>query len=127
MANNNEDRFSMQEFARRYKVPDEALAMLCQTHSLTLGALVTREEFKQMLDSSSAGRLDEPQVAEPDPPKEEQVINETRYPFAKLAARIGLDHVRVEVLKVCTGWSDDTKITEAELDAAINKHLKGKE
>jgi len=72
------------------------------------------------------------------PQKEEEVIEKEktekakvqlqeprRMPFALLAGERKLTAARQVVLKRFCKWDDSTRITAAELDAAIRKHLKG--
>ena len=82
-----------------------------------------------MLDrfNASAGPSQTPAPTEPPPEAKEEKVAEKKKPFSRLVAERKLTHPRVAVLKVCTGWEDKTKITEAELQAAINKHLLNKE
>lgn len=124
-----DDRFSIEEFARRYKLAPEQLPAFCELHGVSPDEVVAREEFKEMLDrfNVSAGPPDAPASTEPPPEAKEAQVAEKKKPFSRLAAEHKLTHPRVAVLKVCTGWEDKTKITETELQAAINKHLLNKE
>ena len=81
-----EDRYSVAEFARRYKVSDDDLAVFCTEYGLTPETVLTREEFKRMRDDLETG----PAPAEKEPiqegsaplqeerPKEENVSKEKK-------------------------------------------------
>ena len=47
--------------------------------------------------------------------------------FSTFIQERGLTPSRVTVLERLTGWDGDTEITEAEFDAAFQKHLRNKE
>ncbi len=123
-----DDSLPVREFARRYKVSDDDLARLCEANAVHPETVLSREDFKKMLGAHSPDRKDDSGFVATEPAvfKEDQV-KETKTAFVRLARDKGLDPPRIAALKVCTGWADDTKITEAELEAAVNKHLKNKE
>lgn len=121
-----DDRLTMQEFAKRYKVSDEAFKRLCEMNGVTPETAITREEFKQMLDGSPFGRIEDP-VEGAEPESKEEPVAEKKYPFSQLVQERGLSRPRVAALKVCTNWDDKTEITKTEFQAAIDKHLYNKE
>jgi len=59
--------------------------------------------------------------------KEESVAKEKKQSLARWAQERKLTRPRVAVLCNAMGWDERSKITEAELQAAINKHLFNKE
>jgi len=122
-----DDRFSIEEFARRYKLAPDQLPAFCELFGVSPDEVVAREEFKEMLDRFEASTEKSPEPQEPQAEAKEAQVAEKKKPFSRLAAERKLTHPRVAVLKVCTGWEDKTKITETELQAAINKHLLNKE
>ncbi len=76
---------------------------------------------------STQSRL-EPGESKPSVPvKEAQVTKkEEKRAFSKLVEEARLTPARTYVIKHHTGWTDDTLVSRAEFDDAINKHLKGK-
>jgi len=125
---NADDKFTIAEFAKRYKVSDETLEAICESGAVSPDDTVTREDFKQMIEGVSP-RVSASEPEKPEP-KEEPVPekkNKKKVPFSRLAAAAGLNRPRVAALKVCTGWEDETKLTEEEFDAAVKKNLKNKE
>ena len=130
-----EDRYSIAEFAKRYKVAEAELGRLCEAVGLMPDTILTRDEFKGMLEEFYQKQSQPPQptphpsegTKSPAVGKEDQVKKEKKVPLSRLAAERGLTHPRVAVLENAMGWKDDTKITEAEFQAAINKHLLNKE
>ncbi len=125
-----EDRYSVAEFARRYKLVPDQVPAFCELHGVLPDEVVTREEFKGMLEcfNASAGPSDAPTSTEPPPEaKEEKVSKEKKQPLSRWAQERKLTRPRVAVLKNAMGWDERSKITKAELQAAINKHLFNKE
>ena len=127
-----EDHYSVAEFARRYKLAEEQVPAFCELHGVTPEYVVSREEFKGMLDRFNASA--EPPSPQPSPNgrgsekiKEEPVSKEKKQSLARWAEERKLTRPRVAVLKNAMGWDEQTKITKAELQAAINKHLLNKE
>lgn len=129
----SDDRFDVKEWAKRYKISEDELVALCEDAGLALDAELTREEFKNLMKAREARTTsDRTEPSSPVSPlqetsKEERVTKERHKEFSLLAAEKGITRPRVAALKVYTGWEDSTKITEAELDAAVDKYLKGKE
>ena len=125
-----DDRFSIEEFARRYKLVPDQLPAFCELHGVSPDEVVAREEFKEMLErfNASAGPPDAPASTEPPPEaKEEVVAREKKQALSRWAEERKLTRPRVAVLKNAMGWDEQSKITEAELQAAINKYLLNKE
>jgi len=125
-----EDHYSVAEFARRYKLAEEQFPAFCELHGVTLDEVVTREEFKEMLDrfNAPAGPSAIPASTEPPPEaKEEKVSKEKKQTLSRWAQERKLTRPRVAVLCNAMGWNERSKITETELQAAINKHLHNKE
>ncbi len=125
-----EDRYSVAEFARRYKLAEEQFPAFCELHGVTPEYVVSREEFRKMLDrfNASAGPSQTPAPTGPPPEaKEENVSKEKKQALARWAQEHKLTRPRVAVLCNAMGWDEQSKITEAELQAAINKHLLNKE
>jgi len=130
-----EDRYSAAEFARRYKVTEADLTKLCERAGIDPDTVLTRDEFRKLLEEFHK-RAFKPRRAIMENLKEEakstsvvkekKVKNSKKASFSRLAAARKLTPARVAALKICTGWKDDAKITEAELDAAIEKHLKNR-
>jgi len=124
-----DDKLTVKEWAKRYRIPEEELNAFCAKMGLTFESEFTREEFKNLIKPVEAN-AGEPQVIQQESPveiKEERVTEERKVELSKLAAEKGVTRPCVAALKVYTGWEDSTKITEAELDAAVDKYLKGKE
>ncbi|MBN2381183.1 hypothetical protein JXM67_15395 [candidate division WOR-3 bacterium] len=127
-----QDRYSAGDFAKRYKMRETDLERLCKRFGIDAETVLSRDEFRKLLeadkDESSAQATTE--GTNTPPPKEEPVPekkNEKKVAFSRLAAEHRLSRPRIAALKVCTGWGDETKITEPELKAAVLKHLKNKE
>lgn len=129
-----EDRYTLVEFARRYKLAEARLPAFCELMGVSQDTVLTREEFRAML-----ARFEDRSVVEAPPEenqepqreaKEEAVANkEEEKPFAQWV-KGKIRHARVfkaAFLKSITGWNDDTRITEAEFDKAFRKHLLNKE
>lgn len=120
----DEDRFSIEEFARRYRLAEDQVPAFCERHGVSPEAVVSREEFKGMLDAFNSS----PDTPSPEPQaeaKEEKVAK--KQTLERWAQDRKLTHPRVAVLCNAMGWTEKTKITEAELQAAIDRHLLNKQ
>ena len=130
-----QDRYSVGDFAKRYKLREIELKRLCKRFSIGLETVLSRDEFRNLLEESrkpepSREATNEKPNTPSKPVKEESVSAkkiEKKVPFSRLAAEHRLTRPRVAALKVCTDWEDETKITVCELMTAVNKHLKNKE
>lgn len=125
-----DDRFSIEEFARRYRLAPEQLPAFCELHGVSPDEVVAREEFRKMLDRFNASAEPSETPAPTEPPleaKEENVSKEKKQSLSRWAQERKLTRPRVAVLCNAMGWDEQTKITKAELQAAINKHLFNKE
>jgi len=126
-----EDRYSFAEFAKRYKLSEKELPAFCELFGVSQDTVLTREEFKGMLARfESSGGVEEPPQPTQEPQrevKEEEVAKEKKQPLSRWAQERKLTRPRVAVLKNAMGWDEQSKITETELQAAINKHLLNKE
>jgi len=124
-----EDRYSVAEFARRYKLAEEQFPAFCELHGVSPDEVVAREEFRKMLErfNASAGPSQTPAPTKPPPEvKEEVMAKEKKQSLSRWAQERKLTRPRVAVLCNAMGWDERSKITEAELQAAINKHLLNK-
>lgn len=124
-----DDKLNLTEWAKRYRLNEAALRALCEREDLTPETELTRERFKELIKEPDAQESGVEASTAPikEAVKEEPVTEERRKELSKLAAEKGVTRPRVAALKVYTGWEDSTKITEADLDAAVEKYLKGKE
>jgi replication initiation and membrane attachment protein DnaB len=133
-----EDRYSIAEFARRYKVSEKELPAFCELMGVSQDTVLTREEFRAMLARFEDRSVVEAPSLETQEPgkeaKEEAVANtqkpgtrEKKQPLSRWALERKLSRPTVAVLRNAMGWEDKTEITEPELEAALNKHLYDKE
>jgi hypothetical protein len=132
-----DDRSTVGEYAKRYKVRDKDLAELCQAYGLSAESVVSREEFRQMLAGCSekkskaaelASRAKEDVKVKKDgsPPKgKEEKVSEAKKTFERW---VKIRKVRHPVyLKVSAGYKDNTMLTGKEFDMAYDKYLLNKE
>lgn len=131
-----EDRYSLAEFAKRYKISQRSVGSLTDKMGLTPETVLTREEFKNLLEDYKR-KIKNPPTASPREknlqkaplqPKEETVKKGKKtlaqWVREKIArARVG----KTAYLKVVMDWEEDTLITESEFDTAVRKHLLNKE
>jgi|GEM_PF-1663005 len=127
-----EDRYSIAEFARRYKVSEKELPAFCELFGVSQDTVLTREEFKGMLArfESSVGVEEPPQpTQEPQEEAKEEAVPKKKRPLAQWVTR-KITRARVfktAYLKSAMNWKDDTKLTEDEFDNAVRKHILNKE
>lgn len=129
----DEDRYSVAEFARRYKVAEANLEAFCTRFGLVPETVVTREEFKRMLegyheDSSpaeeeSTNQGSAPRAEEERP--EEENVSEVKKTFERWVKDKKVRHP--VFLRIAAGFESDTLLTEVEFDKAVDKHLYNKE
>lgn len=139
-----EDRYSVAEFARRYKIIQARLVALCEFFGLSADTILTRDEFRRMLDEFRARvPADEETTNEGDPSSEgdalsesdassteeerpqEENVSEGKKTFERW---VKLKKIRHPVyLKITAGYNDDTLLTETEFDRAVDKYLLNKE
>lgn len=124
-----DDTFTLKEWAKRYRLTEEQFDALCEKTGHTPDTEFTRENFKELIKEplTPQASVEAPETPPPEAVKEERVTEERRTALSKLAAEKGITRPCVAALKVYTGWEDSTKITEAELVAAVDKYLKEKE
>lgn len=124
-----DDKYSLKEWAKRYKLTEESFNELCEKTGHTPDTELTREDFKELIKEPDAPEASAEAPATPpvEAKKEARVAEERHKELSKLAVEKGVTRPCVAALKVYTGWEDSTKITEAQLDAAVDKYLKGKE
>jgi hypothetical protein len=66
-----EDRYSVAEFARRYKVSEKELPAFCELFGVSQDTVLTREEFKGMFARfESSGGVEEPPQPTQEPQRE---------------------------------------------------------
>lgn len=145
-----EDRYSVAEFARRYKIIQARLVALCEFFGLSADTILTRDEFRRMLDEFRARvPADEETTNEGDPSSEgdvssegdalsesdassteeerpqEENVSEGKKTFERW---VKLKKIRHPVyLKITAGYDDGTLLTETEFDRAVDKYLLNKE
>lgn len=132
-----EDRYSIAEFARRYKLAEARLPAFCELFGVEPDTELSRSEFKTLLDrfEQDSAEASEPPSPQPSPtgggstkPKEDQVPKKKQALAQWVKEKI--THARVfktAYLKSAMGWQDDTKLSEDEFDNAVRKHLLNKE
>lgn len=131
-----DDRYSVADFAKRYKVPEANLAALCSKKEITPETVMTREEFKRMLDEfrvvsvAKVPKNWEKASVERKLPKEEKVT-ETKEAFSKWAkafeSTYRLFDAKLIYVKRMAKINDEDLMTEQEFHSLIRKHLLGKE
>jgi hypothetical protein len=134
----DEDRYSVADFARRYKVAGANLEAFCARFDLLPETVITREEFKHMLedyegDSSPAEEESTKEGSVPvkeERPEEENVSEEKRA-FSRWVKqyeeRYRLSNPKLVYLKRRSGIKDEDEITEQEFLSQVNRHLFNKQ
>lgn len=131
-----DDRYSVAEFARRYKVREADLAAFCGAKELTPETVLTRDEFKRMLDEfRPVSAVKEPinweKAADKWKLPKEETVTENRKPFSQWAkvyeSKYRLFDAKLIYVKRMANVSDEDEITESEFLSHIRKHLLGKE
>jgi len=125
-----QDRYSVGDFAKRYKLKEVELKRLCERFGIGSETIISRDEFRKLLDEVrkelSPGTNKEDTDTPSKPLKEDELKEEKKTSFARLAKERKLTPARVAVLKFASKWTDTTSLTYAEFQAAIDKHLLSK-
>jgi hypothetical protein len=128
----DEDRYTVAEFARRYKIAGANLEAFCARFDLLPETVMTREGFKRMLDDyqedSSPAEEATNEGSAPELEKErpeEEDLNQSKRTFERWVKEKKIRHP--VYLKVTAGYESDTLLTEQEFDRAVDKYLYNKE
>jgi hypothetical protein len=135
----DEDRYTVAEFARRYKISEANLEAFCARFNLVPETVVTREEFKRMLDeyqegsspaeeeSTNQGSAPELEAERP----EEENVSEEKRTFSRWVKqykeKYRLSNPKLVYLRRRSGIKDEDEITEQEFLSQVNRHLFNKQ
>jgi hypothetical protein len=132
----DEDRYSVAEFARRYKVSEDALSAFCTNHDLTPETVLTREEFKHILADLRTLPAERDKIKEEEVPLEEEKsskeedVTEKKRPFSRWVEenrrRMRLSNPKVVYIKMAGKVQDSDRMTEQEFQALVDKYLHSK-
>jgi hypothetical protein len=127
----DEDRYSVADFARRYKVAGANLEAFCARFDLLPETVITREEFKGDSSPAEEESTKEGSVPVKEERPEEENVSEEKRAFSRWVKqyeeRYRLSNPKLVYLKRRSGIKDEDEITEQEFLSQVNRHLFNKQ